>query len=377
MKVSVITRHAIANYGSFLQAYATQEVIQKLGHSCEIIDYVRTDEEYRNIEKTVLRLKPEWNNSKVKRFVYLVMREPESRLAGKKFEAYRNRHLKLTKRYSSSDALKMDPPISNCYITGSDQVWGPIGSEQYDDNYFLSFVRNGFPKFSYAASFGRTNRDKDIDDHFKNLLQSYDVILVREDSAVERIERMGLTAKQVIDPTLLLPRDYWIRKVEEFSIKNKVGGKGYVLVYQLHNNNRLNIYASELARKYNLRLIRVSPSFHQIIRGGKFIYCPDPFAFLRLIKDASCMVTDSFHGTAFAINLNTQFVEVLPQNGTNTRNVSILKLTGLSDRILADDDNYSLYECKIDFDKVNKIISRERENSISILTEMLNSVRRG
>ena len=57
--------------------------------------------------------------------------------------------------------------------------------------------------------------------------------------------------------------------------------------------------------------------------------------------------------------------------------MSILKLTGLSDRILAEDDNYSLYECKIDFDKVNKIISRERENSISILTEMLNSVKRG
>ena len=31
--------HRVINYGSFLQAYATQEVINSLGHNYEIIDY--------------------------------------------------------------------------------------------------------------------------------------------------------------------------------------------------------------------------------------------------------------------------------------------------------------------------------------------------
>ncbi len=375
MKVSVITRHAITNYGSFLQAYATQEVVEQLGHSCELIDYIRTDETYRNIEKTVLKLKPEWNSSGLKRFAYRVMREPESRIAGKRFELYRNRHLKLTRRYSSGDDLKANPPVSDCYITGSDQVWGPIGADQYDDNYFLSFVEDSFPKFSYAASFGRSSQDTDTENHFKSLLQRYDELLVREDSAVERIEAMGLNAKQVIDPTLLLSRDYWTSKIQEFSKSYYEDRRPYILIYQLHNNNRLNEYASELAKRNHLDLVRISSSIHQITRGGKFIYCPDPFTFLNLIKEATCMVTDSFHGTAFAINLNTQFVEVLPQNGTSTRNASILKLTGLSGRILGESNDYSLFDQEIDYNAVNSILLAERNKSISVFREMLNRVK--
>ena len=375
MKVSVITRHAITNYGSFLQAYATQEVIKELGFSCEIIDYVRTDEDYRNIEKTILSLKPEWNNSRIKRLLYLIMREPESWLAGKRFEQYRNRYLAMSKRYSSVETLRKDLPCADCYMTGSDQVWGPIGTDLYDDVYFLSFVNDDAFKLSYAASFGRTDKNIDIDNHFKNLLQGYKEILVREESAVNRIEEMGLSAKQVIDPTLLLSRDYWLNRIKEFSEKKTAIRRKYVLVYQLHNNSYLNIYASELAKRYNLDLIRVSPSLHQINRGGRFVFCPEPFTFLDLISGASCMITDSFHGTAFAINLNTHFIEVLPHNSTNTRNISILKLTGLDNRILTNPDNYDLYEHKIDFEKVNKILYNERKKSSNILKQMLEGVK--
>ena len=53
-KVAVITRHAVANYGSLLQAIATQRLIEQCGCSCEIIDYIREDETYRNCEKMIL-----------------------------------------------------------------------------------------------------------------------------------------------------------------------------------------------------------------------------------------------------------------------------------------------------------------------------------
>ena len=38
--VGLITMHRVVNYGSFLQAYATQRLIESLGHKCEIIDYI-------------------------------------------------------------------------------------------------------------------------------------------------------------------------------------------------------------------------------------------------------------------------------------------------------------------------------------------------
>ena len=45
MKIYIITRHAVANYGSILQAYATQKIIQRMGYDCEIINYIRPDEQ--------------------------------------------------------------------------------------------------------------------------------------------------------------------------------------------------------------------------------------------------------------------------------------------------------------------------------------------
>ena len=78
MKVSVITRHAITNYGSLLQAMATQRVIEELGHNCEIIDYIREDESYSQHEKTLLKRKKEWNRNPIKKGLYLAIRQPES-----------------------------------------------------------------------------------------------------------------------------------------------------------------------------------------------------------------------------------------------------------------------------------------------------------
>lgn len=83
------------------------------------------------------------------------------------------------------------------------------------------------------------------------------------------------------------------------------------------------------------------------------------------------MVTDSFHGTAFAINLNTQFIEVLPNTQTRSRNQSILQLTGLQDRIVTDFNDFSLANKKIDFEKVNNIIATERLKSIEALKTII------
>ena len=93
--------------------------------------------------------------------------------------------------------------------------------------------------------------------------------------------------------------------------------------------------------------------------------------FLSYIKNAACLITDSFHGTAFAINFNTAFVEVLPNNKTGTRNVSILKMTGLSDRILREDGNTRLAEQKIDYARVNHVLAEKRKESLELLRNMI------
>ena len=113
---------------------------------------------------------------------------------------------------------------------------------------------------------------------------------------------------------------------------------------------------------------------HQKSRGGKFICCPDLGEFLALIDNASCVVTDSFHGTCFAINFGKQFIEILPNNATGTRNQSILDLTDLSGRILKDFNDYSLIDNTIDYDDVWQRLDEERKRSIETMKGMFTAL---
>lgn len=366
MKVSVITRHAITNYGSLLQAFATQEAIKSLGHECEIVDYVRTDESTLRLEGTLLKGKPSWNGSAAKRLAYLLARQPESIAGALGFAHERRKLLRLSRGYSSVKGLEANPPTADVYMTGSDQVWGPTASGEYDLAYFLSFAPDTARKVSYAASFGKKVLEGDTEATLKSLLGRYTSISVREDSAVSQLDAWGIAAQQVLDPTLLLSDDAW---------RTFAGGQGkkvpYVLVYQIHSDHRVGQFAQRAAKRLGLPLMRVSPYLHQISREGRLNYLPGIKKFISLIDNAELLVTDSFHGTAFAINLSTPFVEVLPGNGTASRNVSILRLTGLEDRVLQNEENLSLVSEPIDFSHVDSILCHERKRSLEMLRSLI------
>ena len=367
MKVAVITRHAITNYGSLLQAFATQKVIENLGYSCEIIDYIREDEAYTRQEKTLLAGKNSWNSNLIKKILYLILRQPESILAGKKFEKEREKYLNLSRHYNSINELSESGTFADVYMVGSDQVWGPVMDGTYDSAYCLAFVDDEVKKISYASSFGRSEMTSEKKKFFLKWLSRFDHISVREESAVKLLNEMGFDAAQVLDPTLLLDRSFWDAYAEPIEEKK------YVLVYQLHNDPKLGAYAKNIARYMNLPLIRVSVFLHQIKREGKLIWTPSIGQFLSYVKNATCMVTDSFHGTAFAINYNTPFIEILPNNGTGTRNINILKMTGLSDRILHDYEDITLASKEIDFANANYVLEKERKYSVQILEKMISS----
>ena len=142
-------------------------------------------------------------------------------------------------------------------------------------------------------------------------------------------------------------------------------------IYEIHNNPRLDTYAKYFAAYVGLPLVRITPTLHQAVRGGKMVLLPNIGEFLSYIKNATYMVTDSFHGTAFAINFNTQFIEVLPNTKTGSRNQSILHLTDLQDRIVTDFNDFSLTNKKIDFERVNNIIATERAKSIHTLKTII------
>ena len=133
----------------------------------------------------------------------------------------------------------------------------------------------------------------------------------------------------------------------------------------------LNEYAKNFAAHVGLPLYRVSPTFHQFRRGGKFIYLPDLGEFLSTIKNCSYFITDSFHGTAFALNFNKQFIEILPNNKTSGRNQSILKLTSLENRIVRNFNDFTISDKFIDYQAVDKIVNSQRKKSFEILRSII------
>jgi len=372
MTVKVITRHAPSNYGSLLQSIATQTVLEHLGYECKMIDYQRKDERgIRMVLNQVSRKKD--FSSPLKKLFYIIIRYPVEKYAQCRFDRMRNRYLKMTKRCTTPEDLSQLK--ADAFMTGGDQVWGPVITGMYDAAYFLQFATGGAKRLSYAASFGKTNFDAATTRVYQQMLASYDKITVREDSAVQMLESWG--AKncygQVLDPTLLLSADEWIDLLVYEEMQIKYASQKYILVYQIHNDRQLSSYALRLAAHTGLKLLRVNPFMHQVHRGGKFVLCPDVTEFLSLIKNATYIVTDSFHGTCFSLTFEKQFIEVLPNNTTGTRNQSILALTGLSNRIVYDFDDFSIINRMINYQPVREILAKERGRSVKMLKCLLNS----
>ena len=107
--------------------------------------------------------------------------------------------------------------------------------------------------------------------------------------------------------------------------------------------------------------------------GIEHLYEVGPEEWVGLIMNASYMVTDSFHGTAFSINFNIPFTTLLnPSSNMNSRALSILEITKLQNRIIYDNgDNLVPSELSIDFARVNEIIDKWRVSSSEYLYDAL------
>lgn len=364
--VAYLTRHAVSNYGSVLQAYATQTALEKLGCNAVCINYYRADEKTENIVDTRLKsVSAKWNKNALTRLIFKATQKPVYDFADKRFEEYRKIVKVTDKEYNSEAELKSDIPKADIYMTGSDQVWNTVVCGKIDPVYFLSFLPKEAKKIAYAASFGGASVAEKDKARIKSWLEEYDKVTIRENSGIKIASELGIHAEQVLDPTFLLDKNEW-----EKLIPNRKCDEKYVLVYQLHPNKQFDAYAKEFAKRKGLRLYRVSHCFHHIVRSGKFICCPPVGEFLWYIKNAEYFLTDSFHGTAFSIGLNTQFADVLPKSYSE-RISSILELIGYENRILKSYDDFKIAEEKIDFNRVNKIISSERKKSFDILKTMI------
>ena len=368
MKVDVITLHNVKNYGSALQTYATQKTLENLGCEVEIINYYRKDLIEEKLVENRINGSNIFSKNVITRFVGKLFLKPSVEKQCKKFKDFFDGNINLTKqKYYSNEELKENLPIADVYCTGSDQVWNSDWNRGIEKAFFLDFVPQDKKKIAYAASFGKDKLNENEIDITREMLSKYKYISVREKSAKEIIENLGINnVEHVLDPTLLLTKTEWENlKVD---IKHKMK---YILVYQLNTKNpEFDKYVMKLSKYKKMPIIRVSNVSYQRLKYGKFVNCPGVKEFISYFLNAEYVVTDSFHATAYAINFNKKFLSIFPKK-FSTRLQSILDLTQLQERRVTDFNDFSLIDKEIDFDKVNKIIDKEREKSIKYLKKAI------
>ena len=109
--------------------------------------------------------------------------------------------------------------------------------------------------------------------------------------------------------------------------------------------------------------------YDQVFRCGKSVIIPEVFEFISLIDNAEFVLTDSFHATAFSMNMNTQPICVYP-NEFGGRIDSFLRMTNSLQCHVTDFNDFSVVDRKVDFEKVNLILEKKRRQMHDFLEKV-------
>jgi len=361
MKVAILTLHRVFNYGSVLQAYATQKIFEDLGFDVEIVDYIT---EQRRNKRLFFKVPDSINGSIIYKFIYMILRMFSVLIKKYTFGGFIKRYINLSnKKYITYQDLLAYPPQADVYVTGSDQVWNSKYNEGVDKGFFLEFAPPERIKISFAASFGKTQLDQNEKNIVKKYLKKYKAISVREDSALEILNELGyFNAICLIDPTLQIRKENW----EKLASKRIINDRYLVLMLLYNEDDGATLYARKIADIKGLKLVKISwelikPEFVDILMTHR-----TPEDFLSLIKYSDFVVTNSFHGLAFSIIFNRQFI-VIPRKEFNNRIESLLRLIKLEDRMITSSEEFDVINSVIDYTEVNKILEIEREKALNFI----------
>lgn len=366
-KIDLITLHRVKNYGSVLQTYATQNILEKLGYKVTIIDYYPERYSFLGMLKRVKKQNKLLKKSLLLRMVARLIIVPSYLLRFKTFNNFIHKYLNLSNKvYHQFGDLSRNAPYADIYMTGSDQVWNSEWNGGIDKSLFLGFVPENKRKISYSSSFGVKELKKEEIPEIKSLLKKYNSISLREKSGVEIVSSLGIkNATNVVDPTLLLTKEEW-SKISS----NRYIGEKYILVYNLNRNKKIDQYASKLSKKTGLKIIYLSYQLHEIYKKGKMVCNPKVEDFISLIDNAEYIISDSFHATAFSLIFNKQFIIVYPGK-YSTRLQSILSILDLENRVATDENDIEVVNNNINYKVINKMIQNMRNDSLTWLKNNL------
>lgn len=348
MKIGLVTLCDFFNYGNRLQDFATQKILNDLGHDVvSLAVHVSKSRAFLNRLTKMFPIEP--SCKRMKKFRKFSKEKMNFRLID------HDSIKKLKARYGEGGIEPLD-----AVVIGSDQTWNP----QYIANYNKSFgcFVNKERRISFSTSIGVSKLPEKCVERFKVGLSEMKSISVRETAGSKIVESLtGKSCPVLIDPSLVLSKEQWNSFIKNIDIAPK---EKYIFCYFFNTSYRKE--AKKLAKKYNLKIVDIN-------KYGNKYFCADPLEFVKLIQNASLVCTDSFHAHAFSICLEKPFISYPGVQSKNSRIETILKLTNLEER------NYKTIQGKdifnIDYSKIKPILDNEREKAIKYLTTALNEIK--
>lgn len=371
MKVAILTIPIHSNFGYIMQLYALQKAIEKVGHEAYTIQ---------------LKLEPKTFKQKITYFAkgliskYLLHR-PATPF--RKFPTqyqmdfmdantwdFVNRYCRLTKYIPSVDKLSELAEEYDVFVVGSDQVWRRRYSIHIP-SFFFSFLPDGKKRIAYAASFGISKNDfgEELTEKCRSLLTKFSAVGVREKTAVKLCEDVfGVKAEQVLDPTLLLTKDDYVKLIEDEKVDKKPT-KPFLLLYVIDSTPEKTKVAEKIAKEKDLEVYCIKSLDFKTVGSRHLNECVYPHisTWLYAFNQASYIVTDSFHGTVFSIIFEKPFLTFGNVSRGLDRMVTLLDLCGLNDRLYGE----SFLEKEIDYNMVSERLDEERKKSLRFLASQL------
>ncbi|QQO62349.1 polysaccharide pyruvyl transferase family protein [Providencia manganoxydans] len=367
--VGVLTMHRVINYGSFLQAYATQKIVTDLGFKCEIIDYVFPNEWHytHGLNK----------NKNLKKFIsdnIYKLGLIKSHRKRKHINNAIKKYLHLSPIYRNPTQITNTPPNYDIYITGSDQTWNTKHTRG-DTTFLLSFAPNNSKKISFSASIAGDSLDDVYRDNFQKYLRKYDAISIRDSNGNKVIEEMiNRPAEITLDPTLILDHNSWATFASYGTPRFQESN--YIVFYLITHSFDPTPYIYELLKKLQEKVGLKVYSFTKIPEQFNidYINCSDICIehFIQLFKNASFVVTSSFHGTAFSANFGIPMYSVVDDiNNRDDRQASLLSKLGISNCLVPVGTIFENIDPTYNFEEEQAKLSFMREESIRYLIKNL------
>lgn len=358
-KIGIFTYYGVHNHGALLQAYALQQTIKNISEFNPAFvvferdySYLPKDDvsKYKKSFKSILYYLKYTKKVGIRNILFNLKKN-------RKLKRFRKKNFKFCKNSNANECFK--------YLVGSDEVFAiDVGF-----NPFMYGIDINKPIFSYAASFGSSTYNdlekKNLCEKIQNGLATFKSISVRDENTFQIVKKLTRRddLKIVCDPVLL----FGFSGIYPSPLKNK--NKSFVLIYSYDKNMNDKNEVKQIrkfARKNNLAIISVG-FYHSWADKNINV---DPFELIKWFDYCSFVITDTFHGTVLSILRNKQFASKIRTN--NNKLGFLLSQHNLCDRAIKNfDDLDSLFNTKIDFDSVNKIVEDNRKHSYEFLKDSL------